>query len=49
MVNELAYEPDIAPRAINIIAAMVEDGAISETRIDESIGRIQALKERLSG
>ena len=47
--NPRAYEPDIAPRAINIIAAMVEDGAISETRIDESIGRIQALKERLSG
>lgn len=46
--NPRAYEPDIAPRAINIIAALVEDGTISEARIDESVGRIRALKQRLS-
>ncbi|MGH3815831.1 MAG: glycoside hydrolase family 3 protein [Pseudonocardiaceae bacterium] len=46
--NPRVYQPDIAPRAINIIAAMVEDGTISETRIDESVARIRALKQRLS-
>jgi len=46
--NPRAYEPDIAPRAINIIAEMVENGTISEARIDESVGRIRALKQRLS-
>jgi beta-N-acetylhexosaminidase len=46
--NPRAYEPDIAPSAINIIAALVEDGTISEARIDESVGRIRALKQRLS-
>ncbi len=46
--NPRAYEPDIAPRAINIIAALVEDGTISEARIDESVGRIRALRQRLS-
>jgi beta-N-acetylhexosaminidase len=46
--NPRIYEPDIAPKAITIIAALVENGAISEARIDESIKRIQALKQRLS-
>lgn len=46
--NPRTYEPDIAPKAITIIAALVEDGTISEARIDESVKRIQALKQRLS-
>ncbi len=46
--NPRVYEPDIAPQAINIIAKLVEDGTISETRIDQSVARIQALKQRLS-
>ena len=46
--NPRAYEPDIAPSAINIIAALVADGTISEVRIGESVGRIRALKQRLS-
>lgn len=46
--NPRAYVPDIAPKAINIIAALVADGTISEARINESVGRIRALKQRLS-
>ncbi|HEX8761834.1 MAG TPA: glycoside hydrolase family 3 N-terminal domain-containing protein [Pseudonocardiaceae bacterium] len=46
--NPRTYEPDIAPKAITIIAALVEDGTISEARIYESVKRIQALKQRLS-
>jgi beta-N-acetylhexosaminidase len=43
--NPRTYEPDIAPKAINIIAGLVEDGTISP---DESVRRIEALKKRLS-
>ncbi len=46
--NSRAYEPDIAPKAISIIATLVENGTISEARIDESVGRIRAIKQRLS-
>ena len=46
--NPRTYEPDVAPKAINIIAGLVEDGTISRTRIDESVRRIEALKKRLS-
>lgn len=47
--NHRAYEPDIAPKVIKIIASLVEDGAISEARIDESVARIRAFKQRLPG
>ncbi|HEX8760286.1 MAG TPA: hypothetical protein VF734_10005 [Pseudonocardiaceae bacterium] len=46
--NPRTYEPYIAPKAINIIAGLVEDGTISPARIDESVRRIEALKKRLS-
>jgi beta-N-acetylhexosaminidase len=46
--NPRTYEPDIAPKAINIIAGLVEDGTISDARIDESVRRIEALKKRFS-
>jgi beta-N-acetylhexosaminidase len=46
--NPRAYEPDIAPRAINTIATLVENGTISEARIDESVERIRVLKQQLS-
>ncbi len=46
--NPQAYEPDIAPHAIDIIVSLVEDGTISEARIDQSVARIQALKHRLA-
>lgn len=45
--NPRTYEPDIAPKAINIIAGLVEGGTISEARIDQSVRRIETLKKRL--
>lgn len=38
------YQPDIAPRAVGIIASLVEDGTISEVRIEESVARLDALR-----
>lgn len=45
--NRRVYEPDIAPKVIGTIARLVEDGTISEARIDESLERIRILKQRL--
>jgi beta-N-acetylhexosaminidase len=38
------YEPDIAPRTIDIVEGLVRSGRISEERIDASYRRIVALK-----
>ncbi|MBV9013931.1 MAG: glycoside hydrolase family 3 protein [Pseudonocardiales bacterium] len=46
--NPRTYDPNIAPKAIDIIAALVENGTMSQARIDESVRRIQALKKRLA-
>lgn len=48
--NNSVYEEDVAARAIEIIEASVQAGAISEARIDESYRRIWRLKsEWLAG
>ncbi|HET8778159.1 MAG TPA: glycoside hydrolase family 3 N-terminal domain-containing protein [Candidatus Limnocylindria bacterium] len=44
IANQLVYEPDIAPRTIDIIEGLVRDGRITEERIDASYRRILALK-----
>ena len=44
--NNLSYEPDVAARIIDLLAAAVADGRLSEARIDESYRRIMALKAR---
>jgi beta-N-acetylhexosaminidase len=44
IANQLVYEPDIAPRTIDIIEGLVRSGRISEERIDASYRRILALK-----
>lgn len=44
--NNLAFDPDIAAKTIDILAAAVADGRLSEARIDESVRRIMALKQR---
>ena len=44
IANQLVYEPDIAPRTIDIIEGLVASGRISEERIDASYRRILALK-----
>ncbi|MBA4135813.1 MAG: glycoside hydrolase family 3 [Opitutus sp.] len=42
--NNLAYDPDIAPKAVAIIERAVRDGRVPESRIDESCARVLALK-----
>ena len=41
--NQQAYDPHVLGRAINAVAAAVKAGRLSEARIDESLGRVQAL------
>lgn len=45
--NNLKYEEDIVARTVAIIKRLVQEGKISEARIDESYRRIQKLKNRL--
>ncbi|PTX90999.1 glycoside hydrolase family 3 protein [Opitutus sp. ER46] len=47
--NNMSYDSDIAPRAIEILARAVESGRIPESRIDQSVARVLALKARLPG
>lgn len=46
--NNSVYDPDIVPKAVQIILNHIESGEIEEGQIDESYERVQALKERLS-
>ena len=45
--NNLNYDPEIAGKAIEILAQTVQSGRISESRIETSFQRIQALKQRI--
>lgn len=44
--NNLAYDPDIAPKAAAIVERAVRDGVVSAARIDEAFARVLALKRR---
>jgi len=44
--NNLTYDPDIARKAIAILVRAVEDGQLTEARIDISYRRVLALKRR---
>jgi beta-N-acetylhexosaminidase len=44
IAQQQVFEPGIVGRTIDLIAAFVEDGSLTEARIDESYARIQALK-----
>lgn len=46
--NNSVYDPDIVPKAVQIILKHIESGEIEESQIVESYERVQALKERLS-
>lgn len=46
--NNLAYDPDVAPRTIELVAGWVRDGVIPEARIDASWHRIQEAKSRMT-
>ncbi|MEM7344240.1 MAG: glycoside hydrolase family 3 N-terminal domain-containing protein [Chloroflexota bacterium] len=47
IANNSVYEPDIVARSARLIRQWVDDGTVSEARIDESYQRIQRLKQRL--
>jgi len=42
--NNLAYDPDVATRIIELVAGWVRDGIVPESRIDDSWTRIQKAK-----
>ncbi len=46
--NESVYEPDVAPRTIELVARLTRQGVISEARIDRSYRRIMKLKRALA-
>jgi len=46
--NNLKYEEDIVARTVVVIKQLIQDGKLSEKRIDESYRRIQTLKHWLA-
>jgi beta-N-acetylhexosaminidase len=44
--NNLGYDPDITPRAIDIVVRAVESGRIPEARIETSCNRVLELKRK---
>ncbi len=42
--NNLAYDPDVAPRTIELVAGWVREGSLDAARIDASYQRILGLK-----
>jgi beta-N-acetylhexosaminidase len=44
--NNMSYDPDIAPKAIEILLRAVETGRVSPARIDEAHRRVLTLKRR---
>ncbi|MFN3334808.1 MAG: beta-N-acetylhexosaminidase, partial [Caldilinea sp.] len=46
IANNLTFDPEIATRIIELLAAAVADGRLSEARIDASCRRIMALKAK---
>lgn len=45
--NNLVYEEDIAEKAINIIQKGIEEGRISEERVDSALARVGRLKKEV--
>ncbi len=46
--NNLAYDPDLPAKVQGILVALVRDGAVPRARVEESYGRIMALKKKLN-
>lgn len=46
--NQQTYDPEIAPKVIAIIKKLIQEGVITENRIDQSVERIQKLKQGVS-
>ena len=47
IANQQVFEADVVERTIGIVVGLVEQGLLTEARIDESWRRIGALKARL--
>jgi beta-N-acetylhexosaminidase len=47
--NQQAYDPHVLGRAIDAVAAAVKTGRLSESQIDEALGRVSALFGSTSG
>ena len=45
--NQSVYDPDVAPKTIELVMALIKKGVITEQRIDESYMRIMKLKRQL--
>ena len=48
IANQQVFEEGIVERTIELVAGLVEDGRISEQRIDESWRRIRNLKDAIA-
>lgn len=46
--NNLVHDPDIVPRVVKTIETLIASGKITEDRIQDSLNRITALKEKIS-
>ncbi len=46
--NNSVYQPDIVPQAIGIIKNLIDQGEITEERIDESYHRVLRAKQKLT-
>ncbi len=46
--NNLAHDPDLPAKVQGILVGLVRDGAVPRARIEESYGRIMALKKKLN-
>ena len=47
VANDKSYSADIAPRSIELLLTLVQQGRIPQERIDQACRRIWALKQRL--
>lgn len=45
--NNLVFDPEIVPKAHQIIKGLIEEGKLSEQRIDESYNRVMKLKKKI--
>jgi beta-N-acetylhexosaminidase len=48
IANTLEYNPELPAKTFNAVMGAVQDGTISEERIDQSYRRIMLLKSRLA-
>jgi beta-N-acetylhexosaminidase len=46
VANDKVYDPDVAPKTIEMLLKMVESGRIGRERIDQACGRAMMLKDR---